>query len=268
MTNVSHLQAPLLHQNCLNIRQVDGCKTFISWCICPKSSISDCLSSFNEDLRRSERRLTFNIDALKDAIAQSVNRSTTEIVSFEKLAEGGFNRIIEARFRDGKAVLARLPYPLLAPKHYAVASEAATLGFLRSQNLPVPKVLGYSPTHENPVGTEYLLLEKINGVCLGNIWYIIDNKARKKIMQQVVDIEEKMLRFSLPASGSIYYFKDLRPGDRHISFAQESAQNGGPEELVIGPTAQYEWHYKERTFMKDHNGPCMPDRSMRIRCRL
>lgn len=38
--------------------------------------------------------------------------------------------MLQANFDDGYAVIARLPYNTTVPKHYAVASEAATLGFL------------------------------------------------------------------------------------------------------------------------------------------
>ena len=49
-----------------------------------------------------------------------------------------------------------------------VASEAATLGLLWFYNIPVPKVLGYSQNHNNPVRTEYLLLEKLDRVPLSD----------------------------------------------------------------------------------------------------
>lgn len=209
--------------------------------------------SFNEKLRLQERRSIFDVQALKTKIAQSLNRATTDIQSLNKLAEGGFNRVLQATFKDGVTVLARLPYPMLAPKHYAVASEAATLEHLRSLGIPVPKVLGYSASPDNEVGAEYLLLEKIDGICLGNIWYIMDNKSRKRINQQIVDIEQKLLRCHLPASGSLYYLRDLLPGDEHVPLEQ-GLQSG--HQLVIGPTAQYEWHYKERTDMRRFMGPC------------
>lgn len=189
------------------------------------------------------------------AIARSLERPTTDIQSLTKLAEGGFNRVLQATSNDGVTVLARLPYPLLSPKHYAVASEAATLDYLRFLGIPVPKVLGYSTSSKNEVGAEYLLLEKIEGICLGNIWYIMDNKARKRINQQIVDIEQRLLRCHLPASGSLYYLHDLKPRDGHVPL-DCNPRNG--VQLVVGPTAQDEWHYKERTNLRGHMGPCEP----------
>jgi hypothetical protein len=74
-----------------------------------------------------------------------LKRDQSDLRSIDKFAEGGFNRIIKATFKDGLKVLARLPFHIEAPLRHSVASEAATLTFLRAQGLPVPKVHGYSP---------------------------------------------------------------------------------------------------------------------------
>ena len=81
-----------------------------------------------------------------------------------KFADGGFNRHLLAMFRDGYAALTRIPFRFTTSARYAIASEAAPLAFLRSHhNLPVPKVLAYSRDVSNPVGVEYLVLEKVEG---------------------------------------------------------------------------------------------------------
>lgn len=51
-------------------------------------------NSFNEDLRRRERHLEFNVQELANAICSSLKRPLEELQSLEKLAEGGFNRIL------------------------------------------------------------------------------------------------------------------------------------------------------------------------------
>lgn len=71
------------------------------------------------------------MDALLRAACHSVGRRLNGVASITKLAEGGFNRVLQITFNDGYAVLARLPYKKTVPKHYAVASEADTLALLR-----------------------------------------------------------------------------------------------------------------------------------------
>ncbi|KAJ6190848.1 hypothetical protein N7519_000869 [Penicillium mononematosum] len=155
---------------------------------------------FNEKLRRAERHLRFDVDALARAICHSVSRHLNDVVSITKLAEGGFNRVLQITFDDGYAVLARLPYKTTVPKHYSVASEAATLAFLRSHGVPVPEVLGYSPDHANTVGAEYILLEKTDGTPLSDQWFSIDTKTRVKIMKQIVEAEKQFMSIRFPAN--------------------------------------------------------------------
>jgi len=142
-----------------------------------------CHTRFNEELRRAERRIEFDVIALARTVCHSVDRRLNSVASITKLAEGGFNRVLQITFDDGYAALARIPYSSTVPKHYAVASEAATLAFLRSYGVLVPKVLAYSLDHANAVGTEYILLEKIDGTPLSDQWFSMDTKTRVKIMR-------------------------------------------------------------------------------------
>ncbi|KAJ5925234.1 hypothetical protein N7454_007873 [Penicillium verhagenii] len=87
------------------------------------------------------------------------------------------------------------------PKYYAVASEAATLILLRAYGVPVPKV--------NAVGTEYILLEQLEGTLLSEQWFFMDTKTRVKIMRQIVDVERRFMSIYFPVSGSLYYPCDL-----------------------------------------------------------
>lgn len=211
---------------------------------------------FNEKLRRAERRLEFNVDALEKVVCQAVDRPAGSLASIEKLAEGGFNRVLQATFDDGYAVIARLPYSTTVPKHYAVASEAATLDLLRSHGIPVPKVLAYSPDRTNPVGAEYTLLEKIEGTPLSNQWFSMDNKTRVKIMRQIIDAEKRFMSIKPPANGSLYYRRDI--GDSQLTIPlSEKSQVSTENSIVIGPTAQHEWWYQERALLDVDRGPCI-----------
>lgn len=63
---------------------------------------------------------------------------------------------------DGFQAIAKIPYFTAVPEHYATASEVATLGFLRLEGIPVPKVLGWSSKISgNPVGAENIIMERL-----------------------------------------------------------------------------------------------------------
>ncbi|KAF9895001.1 hypothetical protein FE257_004625 [Aspergillus nanangensis] len=201
---------------------------------------------FNEELCRAERRIPFDLDALARAACNSTGRRLNGVASITKLSEGGFNRVLQVTFNDGYAILARLPYKTTVPKHHAVASEAATLALLRAHGIPVPKVLAYSPDHTNAVGTEYMLLEKLEGTPLSGQWFSMDTKARVKILRQIVDLERRFMSIHFPASGSLYHRRDLDSSQRCIPVL---------DDIVVGPTAQHEWWYQERTSLEVDRGP-------------
>ncbi|EFE29557.1 uncharacterized protein ARB_03549 [Trichophyton benhamiae CBS 112371] len=206
---------------------------------------------FNEQLRLAERHVQFNHDALATVICQSTGRPESDLISITKLAEGGFNRVLQATFKDGYTVLARIPYHSMVPKRFAVASEAATLGLLHSRGLPVPRVLGYSASNSNSVGAEYLLLEKINGSPLGDRWFTIGNKTRAEIMKQIVAVETRFMSITFPASGSLYYRKDLTSSEPNVLLPEQTTA----DDIAVGPIAQYEWWYKERESLDVDRGP-------------
>ncbi|KAF9819586.1 hypothetical protein IEO21_02050 [Rhodonia placenta] len=113
---------------------------------------------FNDALRHAQRRLIFDVEELCRLAAQSVGRSPADVVHLSKLAEGGFNRTFLITLCDDLQMVARIPYPTTLPKYYAVASEVATMEFLRSSRLPVPQVYGYSPVSDNTAKTEYIFM--------------------------------------------------------------------------------------------------------------
>ncbi|KAJ9314128.1 hypothetical protein DTO271D3_5605 [Paecilomyces variotii] len=119
-------------------------------------------------LRLSERDLKFDVVALKKAIAVACGDISSDIAIFSKLSEGGFNRVFQATFKDGRCVIARLPYPSTVPEHYTVASEVATLDYLRLHGIRTPEVYGWCSTKTNPVGSEYIIMEKLGSTPLGD----------------------------------------------------------------------------------------------------
>ncbi|USW56979.1 Putative protein kinase domain, aminoglycoside phosphotransferase [Septoria linicola] len=186
-------------------------------------------SQNNEKQRLDERYLKFDITALTKAAATSMGRQHEDVQSIKKLAEGGFNRVFEVTMRDGFQLIARLPYPVTQPKSFPIASEAATMAHVRKHGVPTPAVYAYSHSQDNPVGAEYMMMEKIHGRCLGDIWYDLSDKERVKLLGEIVDREVKLFGISLPACGSIYHADDLPSQLNRVSMSSEA------ENLCIGP---------------------------------
>ncbi|PSN60403.1 hypothetical protein BS50DRAFT_604702 [Corynespora cassiicola Philippines] len=172
---------------------------------------------FNETRRLEEICLQFNVAELKKCAAAALNRPASDVKSLHKLAEGDFNRVFEVAMNDGSSIIARLPYHSTVPRRLAVASEVATMDFVRSHSIPAPRILGYS-IHENPVGSEYILMEKIQGRPIGD------------------------------ACGSIYYTRDLPSEVPKIHVP-------GAEHFCVGPFAGLRWWHDKRSNLKVDRGP-------------
>ncbi|WEW58617.1 hypothetical protein PRK78_004085 [Emydomyces testavorans] len=193
-------------------------------------TLSNPLRSYNETLRLAERRLPFNVTQLKRVAAEAVGRTQRDVCNIRKLAEGGFNRTFEISMLDGLQVIARLPYPATVPKRYTIASEVCSYvrwTFVRRYGIPVPQVFRYSTSDDNEVGTEYIIMEKMSGQEAGCVWYSMTDAQRSHLIREVVVMEARMFSIKLPASGSIYYTKDLDPQTKRIEIDGESGISGG-----------------------------------------
>lgn len=159
--------------------------------------------------------------------------------------------------RDGFRLVARIPYPATEPKDLAVASEAATLDYLRSHDIPVPKLYGYSTTAENAVGTEYLFMEFVHGTNLGDIWFDLPEKARIHVVTKLVELELRLVALQFPASGSLYYQKDVQILELGIDGIPLAATDGGTQsEFCVGPELTLGLWYGKRLSLRVDRGPC------------
>ena len=81
------------------------------------------------------------------------------------------------------------------------------MDFLRSKGLSIPEVYAYSFTSENEAGTEYILMEYVEGTDLRDVWFNLEKDEIDSFMDQLASI---MMSISFPAGGSIYYARDLK----------------------------------------------------------
>ncbi|KAL4913316.1 phosphotransferase enzyme family protein [Aspergillus aurantiobrunneus] len=110
---------------------------------------------------------------------------------------------------DGYEVVVKIPYRFNRPRYYTTASEAATLQYLHSQGIPVPKPYGYSSSQDNEAGVEYLIIEKAPGVGLQSRWLEMSKRQRHKLASSFVEIEKKLTDLPLGCIGSIYFKEDI-----------------------------------------------------------
>ncbi|KAK3216472.1 hypothetical protein GRF29_8g3379801 [Pseudopithomyces chartarum] len=72
---------------------------------------------------------------------------------------------------DDRRVIAKTSHPNVGPLVLTTASEVATMEFARTVlDLPVPQVLAWSATDQNPVQAEYIIMEGARGSQLHEVW--------------------------------------------------------------------------------------------------
>lgn len=154
--------------------------------------------------------------------------------------------------RDGFRFVARIPYPVTEPKFLVVASEVATMDFLRAHGVPVPRIFGYSASADNSAGTEYIFMELVQGKNLGDVWYALSEQERRTMVTNLVQLEARLFRLRLPASGSLYYYDDLPDRYRRII----TPSPGTTRRFCIGPDTSLGLWYGKRLNLSVERGPC------------
>ncbi|KAJ5848179.1 hypothetical protein N7455_012136 [Penicillium solitum] len=104
-----------------------------------------------------------------------------------------------ARFR-----LARTSSPPREVRDWILRSEAATMTYLQRYTcIPTPKFFDWAceSDPENPLGVDYILMEKLDGKSLD--WQAATPQQKEKVMQQLVDICLEIDRHPFEAMGSL-----------------------------------------------------------------
>ncbi|RYP57608.1 hypothetical protein DL769_009386 [Monosporascus sp. CRB-8-3] len=158
---------------------------------------------WGEETRLRERYRPFDFHELQKVAAKSVGAEKCS--SMVKLAEGGFNKVFRLVLDDGSAVIARIPNPNAGSPRWTTASEVATMDFVRIPpsppalsilGLPVPKVLAWSMEADNPVQSEYIIMEEAAGTQLGEVWETLPLETKLEIVKDLVTVERKLLSVS------------------------------------------------------------------------
>ncbi|ETW78748.1 hypothetical protein HETIRDRAFT_386942 [Heterobasidion irregulare TC 32-1] len=149
-------------------------------------------------------------------------------------------------------MIARIPYPVTQPKFYAVASEVATMAFLRAHDLPVPKVYGYSPTSDNAAKTEYIFMEFVKGTKLTDLWMQLKETDLASVLRQLVKLESHIMSIPFPAGGSLYFVDDLEKVAGEKTGIQMSLKG---KHFCIGPDVRLHMWYGRRSHLDVNRGP-------------
>jgi hypothetical protein len=121
--------------------------------------------------------------------------------------------------------------------------------------VPVPKVYSYCAYAENPVGAEYLLIEKAEGVSLKSRWLELTEKEMSRLAHSYVRAEMKLAEIPFSATGSIYFKKDIASELQAPLYKEDYVGEEGNSVFCIGPIADYMFWYGRRAGLNLNRGP-------------
>ncbi|KAH9871625.1 hypothetical protein J1614_005880 [Plenodomus biglobosus] len=188
-----------------------------------------------------QRYLEFDLDQLC-AVAASVGSSKSPICTIEKM-EGGFSKALLMSKEDGSEVVAKLPFSIAGPSKYLTAPEAAILQYLHDHTkIPVPKLLAWNADSSNPVGAEYIIMEKAVGCQLMRKWGEMIDLSHLEFIKNLCKVEADLAAIEIPASGSLYLRESMGPGDKCIPLSLEMDPLA---KFCIGPSCERSWFGKD-----------------------
>ncbi|KAF8576253.1 hypothetical protein K439DRAFT_1397523 [Ramaria rubella] len=211
---------------------------------------------YNEEKQLALRYVRFDVLALQSVAAKACGAK--KCVSMVKTAEGSFNKVFTLRFDNGTEAIARIPCPIAGPTHLTVASEVATLDFVRTRlKIPVPKVLAWSFSgNESNVGAEYIIMEKVDGVPLSDRWLEVTGEDFMSFIEKIINYERSFSGVRFSQIGSLYYKEDVAPElQTRRLYARDVPDDEASDKFRIGPTLQREFWRGERIDMDIDRGP-------------
>ena len=120
--------------------------------------------------------------------------------------------------------------------------------------VPVPKVLAWCSNATNPVGVEYIIMEKSEGVQLFNLWEDMKGPQRLGLIENLTKLEAQLSAIHFPAYGDLYFRKSVPA--KSCVILDSSLDPAGL--YCIGPAADRAWYDEERAFQTHpaNLGPC------------
>ncbi|DAA78638.1 TPA_exp: Uncharacterized protein A8136_2423 [Trichophyton benhamiae CBS 112371] len=203
-----------------------------------------------------KRRIRFDMHALASVAAGAT--SATKCVGIQRCPDGLYNKAFVLSMDNGKEVVAKLPNPNAGVPYYTTASEVATMEFARkSLQTPAPRVYAWNAstdTKNNPVGAEYIVMEKIPGVQLSEIWWNLKLKQKLKVFAQIARYMRRWTSVNFSQIGSLYYTENIPTASNEPLYFENGHATFNPR-FTVGPSTNREWSDAGRDGLKCNSGP-------------
>lgn len=149
-----------------------------------------------------------------------------------------------------------MPFMNAGPRTLLTQSEVATMDFLRTKlGFPIPKVLAWNASPNNPVGCEYIVMEQCSGEMLANR---VDSPSQvSMVAAEIAEMQTRLSSIKFSQYGSIYYKDNVSPElQARPLYAKGEPDDECSERFRIGLSVDRRFYRSERAHMQIDRGPC------------
>lgn len=123
--------------------------------------------------------------------------------------DGIYNKIYYVSYNQNRLVM-RVSLPV-CPR-LKTESEVATLRWIDDNTrLPVPRVRCYDSSRDNPIGFEWILMDRMEGIPLSRCWETTYLGAKSRIVKQVAAYTAAVFKRQFRGIGSLYLSEPNNP---------------------------------------------------------
>lgn len=121
---------------------------------------------------------------------------------------------------------------------------------------PTPRVYAWnSKAKENPVGAEFIVMEKAEGVPLSQAWSGMNLSQKLQILLAMTSFQNRWLGVTFSHYGSLYYAEDVQPPERF--YYVENKNTIKDSRFTVGPITGRDWCDADRLCLNIDRGPCV-----------
>ena len=170
------------------------------------------------------------IKHLAAELPATLDNALLEVTFF---AEGGFNKLYQISYSGHHtSYLLRAALPI--EPYYKTECEVATIAYLRGNtSIPVPRVFAWESNSDNELTFEWILMEKLDGIPLYDLWPRKVPWDRKlELTEKVAKLVKELRYCQFDRIGGLYFKSALDRGTARHEKAQGS--NSVPIKSAVG----------------------------------
>ncbi|KAF4962507.1 hypothetical protein FSARC_9430 [Fusarium sarcochroum] len=141
-----------------------------------------------------------HLDNIKSTLQARYPERSVEV---EFITQGAFNKVYSVTIRGQQPLILRVSLPV--DPRYKTLSEVATTRWLSANTtIPVPQVINYDSSRDSTIGFEWILMTKLDGTCLSDVWRRLDLSIKSDLVRKFAVFSSRLFQNQFSDIGNIY----------------------------------------------------------------